>query len=109
MVHKYGQVYHNGSWKSYYDTYQSEWYWCHKQISYNDDGSVKHTTDKNYFPETYLPIQWMWTSDFYDDETISEVALYQYSVEPELSKPIRDFYRYEDGREDWAAEGRMPY
>jgi len=51
----------------------------------------------------------MWTSDFYDDETISEVALYQYSVEPELSEPVRDFYRYEDGREDWAAEGRIPY
>jgi len=51
LAHKYGQVYHNNQWKSYYDTYQGEWYWQLEQIGYYEDGSDEHEETKYYIPK----------------------------------------------------------
>lgn len=112
LVHKLGQVYHYGTWKTYYDTYQREWYWKHDQISYNKDNTVKSSNTFWYWPEgggNYLPIDWTYTSDFYNNTRIQEVAQYQYSTNPNASTPTRDFIRYENYRSDWKATGTMPY
>jgi hypothetical protein len=114
MVFKYGEVYHNGRWKTYYETFQKETYWKHEQFSYNNkDGSLKRATTKYYLPQTagesYWPFMWMRTENFSKNSQIAEVALYWYSLEPDLTTPIRDFYRYEGGLENWATPGTFPY
>lgn len=111
LVTKMGQVYHDNRWEDYYETYQQEWYWKHEQISYNSDNTVKSAETKYYFPddEGYLPIEWAYTEDFYDDDTIQEIALYQYSLDPDRSSPARDFIRYDKYRSNWSAKGEMDY
>ncbi|WP_433946223.1 hypothetical protein [Paenibacillus sp. SN-8-1] len=111
LVYKYGQVYHSGKWVNYYETYQRENYWKFETITYKPDGSLSNAKTEYYFPETfgYLPFDWIYTSDFYDNQRIIDVANYQYGVEPNRTAPTRDYYRYENYRSLWNAKGVMPY
>jgi len=63
----------------------------------------------SYYPNTYLPIDWIYTTYFYNNTSISEITLNTYSTDPNASSPKRDFYRYEGKRSDWKAQGTMPY
>ncbi|GED60245.1 hypothetical protein ABER61_27565 [Brevibacillus formosus] len=111
IVHKLGQVYHKNKWQTYYDTYQREWYWKHDQLSYNANNTVKNASTAWYYPDDqgYLPFSWATTSDFNNNTRIQDVALYQYSLNPNGTTPARDFYRTENYRSDWKAKGRMNY
>lgn len=111
LVHKLGQVYHNNKWQTYYDTYQREWYWKHDQISYNSNNTVKNTGTAYYYPDDqgYLPFTWATTSDFNNNTRIQDVALYQYSLNPNGTTPARDFFKTENYRSDWKAKGKMSY
>ncbi|MBJ6360783.1 hypothetical protein ACFOQM_05620 [Paenibacillus sp. GCM10012307] len=113
LVVKYGQVYRNNQWRSYFETYQRETYWKHETFSYNSNGSLKSAVTNYYLPSTsgtsYWPFMWMRTGSFSKNNEIAEIALYQYSVEPNRSTPVLDFYRYEGGLENWATVGSFPY
>lgn len=113
LVFKYGQVYYKGKWKSYFETYQRETYWKHEIFSYNANGSLKDAETNYYLPATsgtsYWPFMWIRTGSFSKDSEIAEIALYQYGVEPHLSTPVRDYYRFEGGLENWTTKGQFPY
>ncbi|CAI9006581.1 Peptidase [Brevibacillus sp. IT-7CA2] len=111
VVTKMGQVYHDGAWEDYYETFQREWYWSHEQISYDSNNRILNTVTQHYFPDSdgYLPIEWAFTEDFNDDYDIQEIAMYQYSLDPDRARPARDFLRYEYHRSDWNEEGELDY
>ncbi|GIO37313.1 hypothetical protein J41TS12_21740 [Paenibacillus antibioticophila] len=113
LAKKTGQIYHNGSFKSYFVAYQQEFYWKHETITYNKDGSVKRASTMYYIPQTsgvsYKPIHWIYSHYFNDNTKIAEVTQYQYGVEPNRSVPINDYLAYEGYRNDWSTIGTMSY
>ncbi|OBZ10646.1 hypothetical protein A8L34_18875 [Bacillus sp. FJAT-27264] len=113
LAKKTGQVYRNNSFKSYFTTYQQEWYWKVETITYNKDGNVKRAQTTYYTPQSagtsYKPINWVYSGYFNDNTQIAEVAQYQYRVEPNRSVPVDDFLKYEGYRNDWKTPGTMSY
>ncbi|MCX7570212.1 hypothetical protein OS242_09585 [Tumebacillus sp. DT12] len=111
LVYQYGQVYHFGSFRDYYETYQREWYWKHEQISYYGDNTIKSATTAYYLPDSagYMPFDWIYTGDFYNDTAIMDVALIQYQNNPNATSPARDYFRHEGYRANWKTLGSISY
>ncbi|WP_458125023.1 hypothetical protein [Paenibacillus sp. Z3-2] len=111
LAKKTGQVYRNGSFKSYFETYQQEWYWKHEAVTYNSNGSIKNAATTYYLPDSfgYLPINWVYSTYFYSNKDIIEIAQHQYRVEPNRSTPAKDIFKSEGYRNDWKTKGKMSY
>lgn len=79
-VRKLGQAFHNGQWQTYFITNQAEWYWYHVQKYYLSDGSLSGSYPAFYEPDfyNYMPIEWIPTANFYNDQAIIDITLSRY-------------------------------
>lgn len=73
-AYKEGQVYTNGNWKTYFETDQFEVYWAHEQISFKEGGGTSNSITKNYYPDTYKPIEWVPSTRYNEEQTILNIA-----------------------------------
>ncbi|WP_366922873.1 hypothetical protein MFMK1_003350 [Metallumcola ferriviriculae] len=110
-VYKYGQAYHSGAWKTYFETKQDEVYWDQEEISYYSNGQVKNIKTTYFTPNNgYKPIEWQWMHYFDDNQEILDVTQYWYSKEPNLSTPIHATgYEASYYSTNWKALGTVNY